>query len=71
MLHLTKPMRRRYHPELSDEQFDREIQHSQAFINEQIAEVLASQEKQIREMSAAIRTLANELGALKSKSGRR
>jgi hypothetical protein len=70
MIHTTKPMRRRYHPELTDEQFEREIQHSQTFINQQISEVLASQEKQIREMTEAIGRLANEVGALKAKAAK-
>jgi len=52
---------------MTPEELERETNHSQTFINEQIAEVLASQEAQIREMSAAIRTLANELGKLQKK----
>jgi hypothetical protein len=68
MIHMKRPMRRRHYAHLTDERFEKEIQHSQEFINEQISEVLASQEKQLREMTEAIGRLANEVGALKAKS---
>ncbi len=67
MIHLKRPIRARYMTHMTPEELERETNHSQTFINEQIAEVLASQEAQIREMSAAIRTLANELGKLQKK----